>query len=162
MLPRGPSLIPGRINAHGLTDEQMRVLDTMELEADRLIPNKLLQPHRGKEGADYGRGGRGRGPFLPGDVLVMVMEIPANLPLDDGLPQQPHHGEHGYGRAACRLLQPHGAERRRILAPTQAGGDGDMLRLLGLEHLSIRTFLGLQRSRQDRPAVHVLRRDQGL
>src|SRR5262245_2382835 len=37
-----------------------------------------------------------------------------------------------------------------------------MLFLIRLEQLGIRTHLWPQRSRQDRPAVHVLRRDQGL
>jgi hypothetical protein len=82
-------LIPGRINAQGLTDEQMLVLDTLELAAHRLLQNTLPQHHRGTEGEDDGRGGRGRGPFLPGDVLVMGMERPADLPLDAGIHQHP-------------------------------------------------------------------------
>jgi hypothetical protein len=69
----------------------MMVLDTIELEADRIIHNKLHQHRRGKEGEDYGRGGRGRGPFIPGDALIMVMEIQSDLPWDDGIHQQPHH-----------------------------------------------------------------------
>jgi len=83
ILPRCPSLIPGRINAHSFTDEQMMVLDAMDLEACRIIHSKLHQQHRGKEGEDYGRGGRGREPFIPGDLPVMVVEIQADLPLDD-------------------------------------------------------------------------------
>src|SRR4029434_10575603 len=37
ILPRGPSLIPGRINAHSFTDKQRMVLDAMDLEACRII-----------------------------------------------------------------------------------------------------------------------------
>jgi hypothetical protein len=66
------------------------VLDAMALEACRLIHDKLHQHHRGKEGEDYGRCRRGRWPFIPGDLLVMVAEIQADLPLDHGIHEQPY------------------------------------------------------------------------
>jgi hypothetical protein len=36
-------LIPDRINAHGLTDDPMMVLDAMELEAGHIIHGILAQ-----------------------------------------------------------------------------------------------------------------------
>jgi len=68
-------LIPGWINAHGLTDDQMMILDAVALEAGRIIHDKLHQHHRGKEGEDYGRCWRGCWPFISGDLLSMVVEI---------------------------------------------------------------------------------------
>ena len=88
-------MIPGWINAHGLTDDQMMILDAVDLETDRILHNKLHQHRRGKEGEDHGRCGGGCGPFIPGDLLGMVVEIPSDLPWDHGLHEQPHHGEHG-------------------------------------------------------------------
>ena len=69
-----PSLIPGWIHAHGLTDDQMMILEAVDLEAGRILHDKVHQHSRGKEGEDYGRCGRGRWPFIPGDVLSMVVE----------------------------------------------------------------------------------------
>src|SRR4030095_7880755 len=54
-LLRCPSLIPGQINTHGLTDDPMMLLDAMALKAYRILHDKLHQHHRGKEGEDYGR-----------------------------------------------------------------------------------------------------------
>jgi hypothetical protein len=68
----------------------MMVLDAMALEACRLIHDKLHQHHRGNEGEDDGRWRRGRWPCIPGDVLVMVAEIQADLPLDHGIHEQPY------------------------------------------------------------------------
>jgi hypothetical protein len=73
----------------------MMLLDAVDLEAGRIIQDKLHQHPRGKEGEDYGRCGRGCGPFLPGDLLSMVVEIESELPLDDRLHEQSHDREHG-------------------------------------------------------------------
>ena len=90
-----PSLIPGWINAHGLTDDLMMILEAVDLEAGRILHAKVHQHSRGKEGEDYGRCGRGRWPFIPGDVLSMVVEIQSDLPLDDRIHEQSHDREHG-------------------------------------------------------------------
>src|SRR5262249_39913903 len=137
------SLIPGRINAHGLTDEQMMVLDALDLEASRIIHDTLHQHHRGKEGEDYGCCGRSRRAFLPRDLLVMVVERQSDLPLDHGIHQQPHHSEYGQGRNPFGFLQPHRTNGGGILDPTKARFHWDMLFLSGLEHLGIRTPLWL-------------------
>ena len=119
----------------------MMVLDSMDLVACRIPHSKLHQRDRGKEGEDHGRCGRSRWAFIPGDLLIMVTEIQADLPLDDRIHKQPHHREHGQGRNPCGFLQPHGTDRSRILDPTKARFHCDMLFLIRLEHLDIRTLL---------------------
>ena len=134
-------MIPGRINAHGLTDEQMMILDAMDLAAYRIPHSKLHQRYRGEEGEDHGRCGRSRGAFIPGDVLIMVAEIQADLPLDHSLPEQPHHCKHSQGRNPFGLLQPHGPDRGGILDPAKTRFHRAMVFLIRLEHLDIRTLL---------------------
>jgi hypothetical protein len=73
----------------------MMILDAVDLEAGRILHDKLHQHHRGKEGEDYGRCGRGGWPFIPGDWLSMVVERQSALPLDDRLHEQSHAREHG-------------------------------------------------------------------
>src|SRR5919198_4711713 len=70
----GHSMIPGRINAHGLTDEEMMLLDAMDLAAYRMPHSTLHQRYRGKEGKHHGCCGRRRWACPPGDVLSMVAE----------------------------------------------------------------------------------------
>ena len=135
------SLIPGWINAHGFADAQMMVLDAMDLAPCRMLHSQLPQRSRGKQGEDHGRGGRGRWPCIPGDWLIMVAEIPADLPLDHRLHEPPSHCEHGQGRHPCGLLPPHGTERSGMLAPATARCHRERLCLIRLEHLDIRTFL---------------------
>jgi hypothetical protein len=60
------SLIPGRINAYGLTNHQMVVLDTMHLEAGRIVHGELHEHHRGKERKHHCTRGVVVGPLLPG------------------------------------------------------------------------------------------------
>ena len=97
-----------------------------------------------------------------GDVPVMLAERESDLPLDDGIHQQPHDGEHGQRRHPCGFLQPHRADRGGMLDPATARFHRDMLFLIRLEHLGIRTPFWLHRGGQDRPPVHVLGGDQGL
>src|SRR5262245_24327317 len=47
-------MIPGWINTHRLTDDQMIILDAMALEARRIIKDKLNQYYNYQEGKDYG------------------------------------------------------------------------------------------------------------
>src|SRR5712691_12806705 len=105
MLPRCRSLIPGRINTHSFTDDEMMVLEAMDLEAYRIIHGKLHQHHWGKEGEDHGSCGCGRWSFVPGDVLVVVAERQADLPLDNGIHEQPQDSENGKGRNPLGFLQ---------------------------------------------------------
>jgi hypothetical protein len=155
-------MIPGRINAYGLTDDQMLILDTMDLEACRILHNKLDQHHRGKESKDHGRCGCGRWPFIPGDVLIMVAEIQADLPLDHGIHEQPHDREHGQGRNPFGFLQPYRTDGGGILDPAKARFHRDMLLLIRLEQLGIRTPLWPHRGRENSPPVRILGGNQGL
>ena len=115
------------------------VLDAMDLEACRIIHSKLPQHHRGKEGEDYGRCRRGREPCMPGDVPVMVVERQADRPWDHGIHESPHHREPGPGRDPCGLLQPPGTAGGRLREPTKAWCHRDMVFLICLEPLGIRT-----------------------
>ena len=58
------SLIPGLGNTHRVTDKQMIVLDTMDLEARDMVPRAVHEHHRRKEGKHYGSRGRGRQTFV--------------------------------------------------------------------------------------------------
>lgn len=124
--------------------------------------SQLHQRYRGKEGEDHGRCGRSRWAFLPGDVLIMVAEMQADLPLDHSIHEQPHDREHSQGRKPCGFLQPHGTDRGRVLDPAKARFHRDMLFLIRLEHLDIRTLLGPQCGGQDRPPMCLLSGKQGL
>jgi hypothetical protein len=80
------------------------VLDTMALEARRILHDQLHQHHRSKEGEDYGRCRRGRWPLIPGDLVMMVAEIQADLSLDHRLYEQAYHREHRQGGNPFRFL----------------------------------------------------------
>src|SRR5262244_2367467 len=92
----------------------MIVLEAMALEACRIILDTLHQHYRGKEGKDYGRGRRGCWPLVPGDLLVMVAERAADLPLEHGIHEQPHHREHRQGGNPFGFLQPHRTDGCRV------------------------------------------------
>jgi hypothetical protein len=126
-------LIPGRINTYSLTDDPMMVLKAMALEACHILRDTLDQHHRSKEGEDHGRGRRGRWPFIPRDVPGMGAERQADLPLDHGIHQQPHHREPGQGRNPCGFLQPYRTDGGGILDPAKARFYRDVLFLIGLE-----------------------------
>ena len=74
-------MIPDRINAYRLTDDQMMVLDAMRLKACHIIQGTLHQHHRSKEGKHHRRCRRGRRAFSAWDVPVMIAEIASDLPL---------------------------------------------------------------------------------
>jgi hypothetical protein len=92
------------VNTHGITDDQMISLDAMRLEAALLVDSELHKHHRGKEGKHHGCRGRGRRAFVAGELLVMIAEIEANLPLDHRLHEQPHDSEHSQRRNPFRFL----------------------------------------------------------
>jgi hypothetical protein len=72
ILSYGHPLIPGLVNTHSITDEQMVVLDAMHLEAGRIVYGELHEHHRRKERKHHGCRGRRRRAFIPGDVPVMI------------------------------------------------------------------------------------------
>jgi hypothetical protein len=80
-----------------------------------------------------GLSGHKRELLLPRDWLVMVTALEADLPLEHGLHEQPHHRAPGQGGHPFGLLQPHRPHSHRVFAPAQAGGYGDIWRLIGLE-----------------------------
>ena len=140
----------------------MIVLDTMDLEARCIVHGAVHKHHWRKEGENHGRCGRGCQPFIPRDLLGMIAEIQSDLPLDHGIHKQPHHREHGQCRNPFRFLQPHRTDGGGILDPAKAWFHRDVLFLVRLEHLGIRTLLGPQGGRQDSPSVRVLSGAQGL
>ena len=157
-----PSLRPGWIKAHGLTDAQMMILAAVDLEAGRILHDPLHQHHRGKEGEDYGRCGHGGWPLSPGELLRRVVAIPSALPWDDRRHEPAHDREHGYGRHPCGFLEPHRADGGGMLAPANPWFYGAMLLLLGLEYLGICTALRPHGGRQDGPARRVGGTARGL
>src|SRR5262245_55746253 len=85
ILLRCHSLIPGVINPHGLTHDPMILLDAMDFQNRRIVHGAVDQRHWPKEGKDHGRCRRGRRAFIAGDVPLMIAEIEADLPLDNGV-----------------------------------------------------------------------------
>src|SRR5919109_4347329 len=79
ILPRCRSLIPARVNTHGLTDDSMMVLNPMHLEAGLLIDGELHEHHWRKQGEYHGRRGGGGRAFDPGYLPVISAEIEADL-----------------------------------------------------------------------------------
>jgi hypothetical protein len=112
-----------------------------------IIHDKVDQHQRSKEGEDYGRCRRDRWPFIPRDLLVMGAEIESDLPLDHGIYEQPHHREHGQGRNPFGFFQPDRADSGGILDPAKARFYRDVLFLICLEQLGIRTPFWLYRGR---------------
>ena len=110
----------------------MMVLEAMALEACRIFHNQLPQHPRGHEGEDHGGCGRGRWPRMPGDLLRMVAERPADLPWEHGIPEPPHHGAHRHGGKPFGVLQPHRTDGGGIRDPANAWCDGERWRLIGL------------------------------
>src|SRR5215510_15849825 len=82
ILPWYHSVIPGLVNPHRITDEQMVVLNAMHLEAGRIVYGALHEHHRRKERKHHGRRGLSSRAFIPGDLPVMIAQIETDLPLD--------------------------------------------------------------------------------
>ena len=147
------------INAHGLTTDEMIFLEPMDVSDGRMVHGEVNTRHWRQEGTHHGCCGDRRRTCVAGYVPVVITEIEADLPLDHRIHQSPHDGEHGQRRHPFRLLQPHRTDGGRILDPAKAWFHRDRLLLIRLEHLDIRTRLGPQRGRQDRPPVRVRGRD---
>jgi hypothetical protein len=81
----------------------------------------------------------------------------AALPLDHAIHQQAHEREHRQGRNPFGLLEPYGADRRRILDPPKARFHGGVLLLIGLENRTLPPALGAYGRGQDDPAVFLFR-----
>ena len=62
ILPHCHSLIPGMINPHGLTNDAMILLDTMDLQNRRMVHSEVAQHHWRQEGKHHGRVGVAVGP----------------------------------------------------------------------------------------------------
>jgi hypothetical protein len=140
----------------------MVVLDTMDLEARAIVHRGVYEHHWCKEGKHHSGRGRGGQTFVAGDLPLMLAEVEAHLPLDHGIHQQPHDREHSQRRNPLRFLQPYRTDGGGILDPAKAWLYRDMLLLIGLEDLRIRTHFWLYRRGQDRPPVRVRGGDQDL
>jgi hypothetical protein len=69
-------------------------LETIHLRDLLIAYPELHQGDLGKQRQHHRRRwGRCRA-FVPRDLLIIGTEVEANLPLDDTLDQQTHHGEH--------------------------------------------------------------------
>src|SRR5262249_7482289 len=140
----------------------MIVLDTMDLEARDIVHCTVHEHHWRKEGKHHSGCGRGSEPFVAGYCPFMLVEREPDLPLDHRIHQQPHHREPRQGRNPCGFLPPHRTDGSRILDPAKAWFHREVLFLICLEQLRIRTPLGSHRGGQDGSAMRVLRGDQSL
>jgi hypothetical protein len=140
----------------------MLVLDAMDLATWHMVHGKLSAQHWGKEGTDHSRCRCCGRAFGAGHGLVMVAAIPADLPLEHRLHEPSHTGEQSSCRNPFWFLQPYRADGCGILDPAKARFHGDVLFLIGLEQLGIRTLLRRHRGGQDSPPRHVLGGNQGL
>jgi hypothetical protein len=75
------------VNTHGLTDEQMIILDAMDLKNGRIVHGEVYERYWRKEGKHHGRCRRGRQAFIAGYLPGMVAEIETDLPLDHRIHQ---------------------------------------------------------------------------
>ena len=72
MLPRSSSLLPGIVNTHGLTNDQMIILEAMDLQNGDIVHGEVYERYGCKEGNPPSRRGRGSQAFVAGDVPVMI------------------------------------------------------------------------------------------
>src|SRR5438093_2271116 len=150
------------IEAERVTDQQMMRLYAINLidismssgNCTLMICAKEREPHRG--------GRHRRLPFIAWHPLVMSEEVESDLPLDHTVHEQTHDREHRQSRNPFGLLQPHGADRRRIFNPTKAGFHRGVLLLIGLENLLVRTSLATHGRRQYCPPVFLFRDAEDL
>jgi hypothetical protein len=137
-------------------------LDPRELRHLLLIAPYVAQRSLCKQG-QHDRGCWGCCQALvPWELLGMRAQVETDLALDDAVDQQAHDGQHRSSGHPFGFLPPHGADRRRILAPAKAGGHSRVLLLLGLEHLGIRTGLRTHRRGQHGPAIVLLQMGPGV
>src|SRR5215475_932495 len=87
ILPCRCSLVPGMVNTYGLTNQPMIILEAMDLQEGRIVHGEVDQRHWRKERKHHGRCRRGCRAFIAGDVSRMIVEIEADLPLDDRIDQ---------------------------------------------------------------------------
>jgi hypothetical protein len=137
-------------------------LDTIHLRDLLIIHASLEQSHMGKQG-QYHRCCRGCcHAFVPWNLLVMRAAGQTDLSLDHVVDQQAQHGQHGQGRNAFGLLQPHGTDRGGVLHPAQARFSRGILIVIGLKNVGIRTDLRVDRCGQHRPPRVLFRIGEGL
>jgi hypothetical protein len=134
----------------------------MDLVADLLIYGELHGHDWSKQGEHDGRCWRSRWAFIAWHMLHMRTKIESDLPPDHRIDQYAYDSERSRGGNAFRLLEPHRAARRRVLNPAQVGFHTRVLRLVGMEQLSICTDLGAHCDGQNGPAMGVGRRHVGF
>jgi hypothetical protein len=127
-----------------------------------MVHDTVDKRHWRKEGKDHGRCRRGRRAFIAGEVPIMIAERASDLPLADGVDASAHDGAHGQRRNPFRFLQPYRADGGGMLDPAQARFHREMLFLIRLEPLGIRTHCWPQRRGQDGPPLRLLGGHQGL
>jgi hypothetical protein len=80
-LPRCRSLIPGRVNTHGLTPDEMILPDAVNGQDGPMVHGVVAQRYGRKEGNPPGCRGEGRQTSVARYVLVMITKLAADLPL---------------------------------------------------------------------------------
>ena len=64
-MPYCRSVIPGTVNPHGLTNDEMIFLEAMDLQDRRIVHGEVDKRHGRKEGKHHSRGRHGRQAFIP-------------------------------------------------------------------------------------------------
>ena len=87
------NLVPGRVNADSVTDQEMMGLNAIDVVHCGIVHPQLHQHHRANE--DHCSSGRRGRALVARESLVLLVEVEPDLPLDQCIDEQPHHGEHG-------------------------------------------------------------------
>jgi hypothetical protein len=87
IMPRGRSLVPGRVNTHSLTNKEMLFPDAMHVQDRPMVYGVVDQRHWRQEVKHHDCCGEGSQSFVAGYGLVMITQIKADLPLDHRIHQ---------------------------------------------------------------------------
>jgi hypothetical protein len=79
--------IPGAVNFQGITDGQVMRLEPVDMQGDGVVHLHLHHHNLGKEGQNDSRRGRCGLPLVPRHLLIMVLQIQPDLPLEQALHQ---------------------------------------------------------------------------
>jgi hypothetical protein len=132
-------------------------LNTIDLLNLLLTYPELDQGYLGKQGQHHRRRWSRCRPFFPWNLLVIRAQVQTDLSLDHAVDQQAQHRQHRSRRDPFGLLEPHGADRRRILDPAKARFHRGILVLIGLENGGIAAHLSTPGCSQHHPAIVLLR-----
>jgi hypothetical protein len=149
------------VEAQCITDQQVMGLNPIDLLDLLIVSPSLEQSHVGQQGQHHRCRWCRCHTFVPWALVVMEAEGAADLSLENTGDESAPHREQRSRRDPCGLLQPYGADRRRLLAPAQAVFHRGVVLLLGLEHLGIRTRLRAHGRGQHRPPMVLLSVAQG-